>query len=99
MILWVHETIPTTKSGAASFSKDGVSEVFNLRARSVEYKVNGIVIDVCTVHDSALTTLWGKNPGKSYNGEMKHRIFGQSEVRREELSAVSSLLVAVHLLW
>ena len=64
--------------------------------------MNGIITDVCNVDDSALKKLRGKNR-KSDNGEMKHLIFGLFEVRKEgpsqqQLSAVSPLLVAVHLL-
>ena len=39
MVLWVHETTLTTKSEAAGFSKDSVSELFSLLERTVEHKV------------------------------------------------------------
>jgi hypothetical protein len=41
---------------AASFSKDSVSELFNLLEITVEHKVNGIIIYVYNVDESALTT-------------------------------------------
>jgi len=59
MMLWVHETTLTTKfeaatcykmSGAAGFSKDSVSAVFNLLERTVEHYVNGIIICVYNVY-------------------------------------------------
>jgi len=52
-MLWVHEKTLTTqseavtsykKSGAAGFSKDSVSELFNLLERTVELEVNDIII-------------------------------------------------------
>jgi len=64
MILRVHETTLTTtseaatcwaKSEAAGFSKDSVSEFFNLLERTVEHKVNGIIIYVYNVDESAFT--------------------------------------------
>ena len=65
MILWVHETTLTSesvaatcykKSGAADFSKDSVSELFHSLERTVEHKVEGIIIYVYNVGESALTT-------------------------------------------
>ena len=41
---------------AAGFCKDNLSELFNLLERTVEHKVNGIIIYVYNVDDSALTT-------------------------------------------
>jgi len=64
MVLWVHEATLTTKSetatcqkksGAAGFSNDSVSELFNLLERTVEHKDNGIIIYVYNVDESALT--------------------------------------------
>ena len=49
------------------FSKDSVSELFNLLERIVEHKVNGIIIYVYSVDESVLT--FGK-ARKSDNGEM-----------------------------
>ena len=37
-------------------NKDGVSKLFKLLERTVEHKVNGIVIYVYNVDESALTT-------------------------------------------
>ena len=65
MILWVHETTLTTKSEAATcykksraagVSKDNVSELFHSLERTVEHKVEGIIIYACNVGKSALTT-------------------------------------------
>jgi len=64
MMLWVHGTTLATKfeaatcykkSGAAGFSKDSVSALLNLLERTVERKVNGIIIYVYNVDESALT--------------------------------------------
>jgi len=66
MVLWVHEVKLTTKSeaatcekkfGAAGFSHYSVSELFNLLERTVERKINDIIICVCNVGGSALTIL------------------------------------------
>jgi len=66
MILWVHETTLTTKSdaakcykksGAAGFSKDSESELFNLLKRAVEHKVNAFRMYVHNVDGSDLTTV------------------------------------------
>lgn len=80
MILWVHESTLTTKSdeatcqaksGVAGFSEDSVSELFDLLERTVEGKVNSIIIRVYNVDGSTLTTFQGeKKTRKSENGEM-----------------------------
>ena len=46
---------------AAGFSKDSVSELFNLLERTVEHKDYGIIIYVCNVDESALTTFQEKH--------------------------------------
>ena len=65
MVVWIHETTLTTKSdaatcykksGAAGFSKDSVSEIFNLLQRAVEHKVNAFRIYVHKVDGSDLKT-------------------------------------------
>jgi hypothetical protein len=43
------------KSEAAALSKDSVSELFSWLERAVEHKVDGIIIDVYNVEESALT--------------------------------------------
>jgi hypothetical protein len=57
---------------------------------------------VYNADETAFTTFYFKNPEKWY-GETEHRRFGQFQVRRDEplqqLSEVSALLTAVHLLW
>jgi len=72
MILWVHETTLTTKSEGATcqkkpravgFSEDGVSESFKLFERTVEYKVNYILIYGYNINGSALIT-FKVTPGK-----------------------------------
>jgi len=67
--------------------------------RTVEHIVNAITIYVFTVDDAALQTF--QKTMASENGEMLHRRFDQSELRREEplqmLPAVSALMVAMHL--
>ena len=69
MTLKVHETKLTTKSeaatcqkqfGAAGFSEDGVSESFNLFQRTVEFKVNYVVIYMYNMYGSALKTFKDK---------------------------------------
>jgi hypothetical protein len=42
-------------SRAAGFSKDGVSELFNLLQRIVYYKLNATIIYVHYVNETALT--------------------------------------------
>jgi hypothetical protein len=78
VILWVHETTLTTKSEAATcykksraaaFSKDSVSELFNLLERTVEHKVNCTVIYVYNVK-WCCNNILGKKTGKKDNGEM-----------------------------
>jgi hypothetical protein len=69
MILWVHETTLTTKSEAeVRGSEDGVSESFNLLERTVEYKVNYILMYVYNVYGGALIT-FKERTGKICNGE------------------------------
>jgi len=62
MILRVHETTLTTKSeaatcykksGAAGCITDSVSELFNWLERTVEPKVNGIIVCVYNVDEGA----------------------------------------------
>jgi hypothetical protein len=63
MMLWVHKTPLTTKfeatacckkSGAAGFCKGSASDGFSLLERTVEHKVDGIIIYVYNVDESAL---------------------------------------------
>jgi len=65
MVLWVRQTALTTnsetatcykKSVSAGFSKDSVSELFNLLERTDEHKFHCITIYVYNVDESALTT-------------------------------------------
>jgi hypothetical protein len=62
MILWVHETTLATKPEVATYKMKpgaaGFSELFNLLERTVEHKVNGIIMYVCKVYESALTIFW-----------------------------------------
>jgi N-acetyl-beta-hexosaminidase len=90
------------KSTAAGFSKERVSELFNVLERIVEDKVNAIRMCMHNVIKTALKTFC-KITGKIIR-EMKRSRLGQFEVGREEaiqkqLSDVSALLAAVHLLW
>lgn len=55
------------ESGAAGFSKDRKTELFNLREKTVVHKVNGVKIYVHKVNESALKIYWVKNR-KSDNG-------------------------------
>jgi hypothetical protein len=42
-------------SGAAGFSKDSVSELFNLLIRTAEHKADNIIFYIHNVDESALT--------------------------------------------
>jgi hypothetical protein len=52
------------KSSVAGFSKNRVSEMFNLLERTVEHKLNAIRMYVYNADETAFTTFYFKNPEK-----------------------------------
>ena len=76
IVLYVHETTLTTESEpvkcymnsrTAAFSKDSVSELFNLLQRTVEQTVKVFGTYVCNTDENALTIFYKKNEESKSN--------------------------------
>jgi hypothetical protein len=52
----MRQPVANISPGQQDFSKDNVRELFNLLERTVELKINGIIIYVYNRNDSALPT-------------------------------------------